>query len=199
MEAFKQAMNEVWVPYVSEKFGFTFNYPQSWTVLTSSDGAQIIVRRPGNQVELPLVIRVVRFEDAPQTYRSNPEYVFDRIYTQDELSKMMRDAQEQRRLPDKNGKYVLVGNEYSLGEYHNFYREANFFLYNNLITVTQPLSVVVPDIAGHKTELLAKVRSNQVGDLAIREADFTDRLVESFRTIPLVGETRDFGGDGIKD
>lgn len=187
LKTFKAALKQNWNTYSSRRYGFKFDYPSDWNVFVSTSGNQIVVSRPGEQIDLPLVIEVKDYRTAPEGSKDSATYDIGNTYvTKVGLAKEKIDIQEFVRIPDANRKYVVLDTYYSTFDYHNFYHRGTFFINNDLITVTQPLSVIIPDIAGgHGTEindLLEKIKNNSINELVTREIDFTDRLIASFRS-----------------
>lgn len=193
LKVFKKASNGIWSTYNNEKYDLAFNFPPDWNVMVSAPNYhrdyeyQIILTNPGSQLIRPMVIKIQDYSFAPEGLISSSEWVQTNdgiLLTKLGLIEKKKQIENAARVADSYGKFVMLSNDYSTSEYHNFYRHGEFFIGNNLITVTQPLSIRVPDIAGwqkEQQELLAKINSGSANELVAAEIKLTDLIVDSFR------------------
>lgn len=182
--------------YTIEKHDLAFDYPEGWDVFVNIAAAnsdnyrpeeyQIIFSNPGDQLIRPMVIKVNMYEGAPDVASewTQGNYSNNLVLTKAGLIQKKKQIESAVRTADDYGKFVVFGNDYSTSEYHNFYRHAEFFVGNNLVTIIQPLSVVVPDITGYgkeHQELLSKINSGFVSELVSAEIKLADLVAASFR------------------
>lgn len=184
LKVFDFALRSEWLTYHNEQYGFNFDYPEGWNVFVSTDGSGIILSNSEDQSIRPMVIKITDFSTSPPGFDQWAMTKSGWALTKKWLAEKKQQFEESGRAADGNGKFVNFGNDYSTFQYHNFYRHADFFIDENLVTVVQPLSVVMPDIAGwtkvHE-EILSKINSNSMSELVSKEVLLMDRVVVSFR------------------
>ncbi len=184
LKVFDVALRSVWLTYRDEKYGFNFDYPEGWNVFVSTDGSRIILSNSEDQPIRPMVIKITEFSNAPEGFGGWARINGASVLTKKGLTEKKQQLEDSGKTADSNGKFVALGNDYNTFEYHNFYRHGEFFIDNNLVTVIQPLSVIMPDIAGYGKEqekLLSKINSNSINELVSKEVELTNRVVTSFR------------------
>ncbi|OGH91590.1 MAG: hypothetical protein A2534_03070 [Candidatus Magasanikbacteria bacterium RIFOXYD2_FULL_39_9] len=189
LKIFKKATKGITSAYYVEKYDFTFSFPYDWDVLVTPPGYdrkyRIVLSNPGNQLVRPMVITV-------QDYNSSSDVASEwvqnesghTVLTKLGLLQKKKQIENSVKSADGYGKFVVFGNDYSTSEYHNFYRHAEFFIGNNLITIIQPLSVIVPDTTGYgkeQEELLSKINNGSVDGLVSVEVKLIDFIAAFFR------------------
>lgn len=192
-DLFKAALNGPWSTYTNKEHNFEFEYPQGWKVLVSTDGSQISINIPGTQVVSPLIINVQDSFPSSSDYANSANLWLQSRTEVHRLTKEMVDEKRMRiedssRASDKYGKFVTLGNDYASYGHHTFFRHAEFFIDKNYFIVTQPLSVVVLDVAGWlgvQEDALAKVNDGSINEVARLEIKFIDQVVNSFRPVSL--------------
>jgi hypothetical protein len=184
LKVFDMALRSEWRMYHNEQYGFRFDYPDGWNVFVSTDGSRLILSNSEDQLIRPMVIKITDFSTSPAGFEQQAMTSNGWALTKKTLAEKKQQLEESGRVADANGKFVNFNNDYNTFQYHNFYRQGEFFIDNNLITVIQPLSVIIPDIAGYGKEqekLLAKINRGDVNELVSAEIKLFDLIVDSFR------------------
>ena len=195
----KAALMGQWVTYYNNQDRYAFAYPKGWEVFKSTVGSKIVVALSGEQLVRPMIIDI-KYNKGTSDSLENERIQGGEahmVITRDGLVGNGGRIQTSARIPDKNGKLVTVNNDYATFLYHNFYRHAEFFIDHDLVYVKQPLSVIVPDVAGWTDDLehlLTQVNNNEVGELVSTEVELFDRIVASFHKIASVKEAEDMLG-----
>lgn len=189
LKVFKSAIdnNNGWATYTNKKYGFEFDYPKDWNVFVANNGLEIVLSNPGDQLVRPMVIKIHAYAKASNNQN---DWIDNKgVIELTKIGLMQKKKElEKSYQSGRYGKFVKLDSNYSTFDYHNFYHSGEFFIGNNLITVTQPLSVIAPDVAGWgqiQDSILSKIKNNSVNELVSSEIKFTDLVVDSFYPLSL--------------